>query len=288
MDELSASVKLVTEFAPAKLTLSLGVGAARGDGLHPIEAEMISISLVDTLRVTRPGREHLQVSSDLSVLSAIRGDCFAISEGSDNLVARAAHFAERSVSVELVKRIPIGAGLGGGSSDAAALLRALGWTGDRAQAAVLGADVPYCVQGGAARVSGIGEIVEPIEWTPSNWVLFLLPFGINTASVYRAFDDVGPGRGPNHLVRAARTVEPRLAALEGQLAERTGMTPILAGSGSTLFIPGRFQDYGIEASEQISAGSTTIRASALVLSSDMVVAVEVWSIETLKRPAGEP
>ena len=140
------------------------------------------------------------------------------------------------------KRIPPAAGLGGGSADAAAVLR---WAGvdDLGVAAALGADVPFCLVGGRARVTGIGEILEP------------LPLGgpdvhagdpavrrARRAAVYRAWDELGGprGDGPNDLEPAALAVEPRLAEWRDRIGEATGRAPTLAGSGSTWFVEGAF------------------------------------------------
>ncbi|HEY4377830.1 MAG TPA: 4-(cytidine 5'-diphospho)-2-C-methyl-D-erythritol kinase, partial [Acidimicrobiales bacterium] len=141
--------------------------------------------------------------------------------------------------VRLTKAIPAGAGLGGGSADAAAIFR---WAGvdDPELAATIGADVPFCVHGGRARVTGIGEQLERLEPVERTFTLLTPPFGCETAAVYRAWDALGGPRsaGPNDLEAAALQVEPRLAAVRDELATATGEVPVLAGSGSTWFVPG--------------------------------------------------
>jgi 4-diphosphocytidyl-2-C-methyl-D-erythritol kinase len=226
----------VTITAPAKLTLSLRVTGRRDDGYHLLDAEMVAVDLSDSLTFG-PG-------DDLSVVDEIVGSTGtgAIPMGPDNLVTRALVLAGRRASVRVVKRIPAGAGLGGGSADAAAVLR---WARrpDPALAVRLGADVPFCVRGGRARVTGVGETLEPLPFERRRFALLLPPIAVSTADVYRAFDE-GPGpagaRDPsdasNELEAAAVVVAPRLAAWRDRLAELCGARPRLAGSGSTWFV----------------------------------------------------
>src|SRR5690606_12352674 len=163
----------------------------------------------------------------------------------DNLVRRALRAVGRDAHVALRKRIPAGGGLGGGSSNAAAILR---WAGcdDLAIAASLGADVPFCLRGGRARVRGIGEVVEPLPFVARTFTLAMPPFGCSTPAVYAAWDDLGGPRaeGPNDLEPAALAVEPRLAAFRDAFGDATGETPRLAGSGSTWFVEGEYPGEG--------------------------------------------
>ena len=169
------------------------------------------------------------------------------------------------------KRIPAGGGLGGGSADAAAVLR---WAGvdDPAIAVRLGADVPFCVRGGRARVTGVGEILEPLAPEPRVFTLVLPPFGCSTAAVYRAWDELGGPTGPggNDLEPAALAVEPRLAAWRDRLGDATGEQPHLAGSGSTWFVEGEFPGDGRivvrdrwEGAERRRSGRLLLAGSAL-------------------------
>jgi 4-diphosphocytidyl-2-C-methyl-D-erythritol kinase len=143
--------------------------------------------------------------------------------------------------------------LGGGSADAAAILR---WAGcaDAAVAARLGADVPFCLVGGRAAVSGIGEVLFPLPHEDRSFVLLLAPFGVETAAVYRAWDVLAGDRsapsathGPptNDLERAALRVEPRLAPWRDAFEQATGRPARLAGSGSTWFVEGSLESLGI-------------------------------------------
>jgi 4-diphosphocytidyl-2-C-methyl-D-erythritol kinase len=222
---------VTTVRAPAKLTRSLRVTGVRDDGYHLIDAEMVTIDLADTLEF-----------GDGDGLEIVGAD---VPTDETNLVRRALALTGRRARVNVDKRIPPGAGLGGGSADAAAVLR---WTGcdDLALAVQLGADVPFCLIGGRARVTGIGERLEPLPFAAMTFTLLIPPFGCTTAAVYRAWDDLGGPQGPgaNDLERAALSVEPRLAGVRDQLSEATGVTPTLAGSGSTWFVEGEFPGDG--------------------------------------------
>jgi 4-diphosphocytidyl-2-C-methyl-D-erythritol kinase len=221
--------------APAKLTLSLRVVGRRADGLHLLDAEMVTLDLADAL--TFSSGEGLEVIGDGVDVTALGGE--------DDLVRRALAAVGRTAHVRLAKRIPLGAGLGGGSADAAAVLR---WAGcrDTEVAVRLGADVPFCLIGGRARVSGIGEVVEPRPYRPQTFTLLVPPFGCATEAVYRSWDELGApaAEGVNDLEPAALAVEPRLAAWRTRLGEATGQTPVLAGSGSTWFVEGAYPGEG--------------------------------------------
>lgn len=236
------SVDLV---APAKLTLSLVMTGVRDDGFHLIDAEMVTLDLVDELRVHEPGGAITPGSITPGSITLRAGAGFVVDEvplGPDNLVARALELLGRTASVEITKRIPPGAGLGGGSADAAAVLRWGGFS-DLQAAGRLGADIPFCLIGGRARVSGIGDELESLPYVERTLTLLTPPFGCNTAAVYRAWDELGGPRGDhgNDLEPAALVVEPRLALWRDRLAELSGQRPRLAGSGSTWFVEGAFE-----------------------------------------------
>ena len=223
------------EAAPAKITLSLRITGRRDDGYHLLDAEMVSLDLADELTFAEgDGLEVVEAGSGLPVAA-----------GEDNLVRAALRAAGRAARVRLVKRIPAGAGLGGGSSDAAAVLR---WAGvdDLGVAASIGADVAVCLRGGRARVRGIGEVVERLPFEDRTFTLLTPPFGCSTIEVYRAWDELGgpTSDGPNDLEPAALALEPRLAEWRDRLADATGRSPQLAGSGSTWFVEGGFPGDG--------------------------------------------
>jgi len=214
--------------APAKLTLSLAVTGVRPDGLHLIRAEMVTLDLHDTLELTPGG-------SGLTVIGG--GD--DIPTGPDNLVNKALGLVGRTAAIRLTKRIPSQAGLGGGSSDAGAILR---WAGfdDLEAAAGLGADVAFCTVGGRAIVEGMGEVVRPLPFVPLIFTLVTPPLACPTGAIYRAWDELGgpTGEAGNDLEPAALHVMPELARWRDELAEATGRRPRLAGSGSTWFVEG--------------------------------------------------
>src|SRR5262249_8001187 len=145
-----------------------------------------------------------------------------VSAGPDNLVRRALDAVGKQASVRLVKRIPAGGGLGGGSADAAAVLR---WAGcsDLAMAAALGADVPFCLVGAGARVPGCGAPTPPFPFAPVAGRPSprpTPPSGVSSAAVYRRWDALGGPRsndGVNDLEAAAVSVAPELAGWRDRL-----------------------------------------------------------------------
>jgi 4-diphosphocytidyl-2-C-methyl-D-erythritol kinase len=209
--------------AHAKLNLDLAVLGVQPDGYHEVRTHLQAISLHDLLAIEPAATTTLEGGTD------------------DDLVLRAQRALEVAAGrplparFRLVKRIPVGAGLGGGSADAAAALRGLRrlYSLDCDLASVasrLGADVPFFLDGGAAVATGRGERLEPVP-VAGGWFALAWPgLGLPTAAVYRAWDDVG-GEGANQLARAAAAVEPKLAEFAGMLGEGWRMT----GSGSAFF-----------------------------------------------------
>ena len=190
--------------AHAKINLDLRLGARRPDGFHPIETLFVRTELADRLSV--------ETTSDGSLRLAIEGDK-SLSAGPENLVLRAAEtLRERAqntagANLRLSKEIPQGAGLGGGSSDAAAALQILRrlWSLDLSDAtlmeigAKLGSDVPFFLQPNPARGSGRGEILEPNKLQKLPWAVLIHPgFGSPTAEAYQRYAaDRRPGQeGP--------------------------------------------------------------------------------------------
>ena len=226
---------MIEVLAPTKLTLSLRINGVRDDGYHEIDAEMASLDFFDRLEISPSPDDAVEVR----MLDADGNDFAAALPAADNLVVRALALAGRSARVTVHKRIPAGAGLGGGSADAAAVLRWAGFTGT-ARAASISADVAFCLTGGRARVRGIGEIVEPLPYVREQYTLLLVPLSCSTAAVYAAWDELGgpAGRNGNDLEAAALRVAPELAEWRDELGDSTGQTPRLAGSGSTWFVAG--------------------------------------------------
>jgi 4-diphosphocytidyl-2-C-methyl-D-erythritol kinase len=222
--------------ALAKLTLSLRVVGRRSDGYHLLDAEMVTIDLADDLFFSEG--DGLRVEGD-------GVDVSRVPAGDENLVRRALTAVKRRAQVVLTKRIPAEAGLGGGSADAAAVLR---WAGedDVDIAARLGADVPFCLMGGRARVRGIGEHLDPLPMIDQEYTIVTPPFGCSTVAVFTAWDELGgpAGSGVNDLEPAALSVAPELAKWRDVLGNATGQTPTLAGSGSSWFVEGAFPGDG--------------------------------------------
>lgn len=222
--------------APAKLTRTLRVTGVRGDGLHLIEAEMVTLDLADRIALTPAAGRSVAFTGPHATGLAV----------GDDLVSRALDLVGADgVGAVVDKQVPSGAGLGGGSADAGAILRWAGHT-DVAAQALLGADVPFCVVGGRARVSGIGEVLEPLPTLALTFTLLTPPVHCSTAAVYRAWDELGGPEGEhgNDLEPAALAVAPDLARWRDELAEASGAVPMLAGSGSTWFVEGSFPGEG--------------------------------------------
>jgi 4-diphosphocytidyl-2-C-methyl-D-erythritol kinase len=246
---------MLTVLAPAKINRELRIGAVRSDGFHEIRSRFASIDLADRLTAEPSGAGMAFSCDDTSVPSDER-----------NLAVRAALlFSSRlgrapSVRLRLEKRVPSGAGLGGGSADAAATLRLLVslWRaeiapGDFAElAARLGSDVPFFLTGGEADVAGRGELITPREDRPSGELLiFAPPFAIATAEVYAMHRRRHGGRGglperleietsgrffgPNDLEPAILEVRPEMARLLAgarSVSAEAGIT----GSGSAIML----------------------------------------------------
>jgi 4-diphosphocytidyl-2-C-methyl-D-erythritol kinase len=261
------STEPVSLRAHAKLTRSLRITGVRADGYHLIDAEMVSLDLHDVLTLDT-SRSGLTATGPFA-------DGMPLDES--NLIARALRAVGRSAHVTIDKQIPHGGGLGGGSTDAAAVLRwaELGRStlrrdagvpdpgvpepGLLARAVQLGADVPFCLVGGRARVTGIGEIVEPLPYVEVDVTLIIPPLSVSTPAAYRAWDDLGgpSADGQNDLEPAALVVEPRLAHWRDLIGERIGTAPILAGSGATWFAEGT---HGDALADLIDEGATVVVA----------------------------
>lgn len=180
----------ITIAAPAKLNLSLRVVGRRSDGYHLIESLMIPIDLCDQIK--------LQLGHSSGIKLFVTGD-WPVPQGIKNLAVRAASaFFEATglpadVWIRLAKRIPVGAGLGGGSSDAAAVLLGLNrltgkpLTNEKLNeiGVKLGADVPFFLRGQPALAEGIGEVLKPFDFQPRPWFLLVYPgFPVSTKEVY--------------------------------------------------------------------------------------------------------
>ena len=266
MNELTQPGRLARARATAyaKVTLSLRVLGRRGDGYHDIEALVVSVGdphdAVEVEAVPHPG----------GVSFLVEGEVVDVPTGPANLAMRAGEAvmlrAGRSghgVRMTLRKKIPAGAGLGGGSADAAAAMEAVRRMLDLELSdaemleigAEIGSDVPFCLTGGAAWIRGRGEQLEPVELPVGvPYLLAIPPFRLSTPTVYAAWDELGgprsrrlvPGFGAvatllpelsNDLEPAAEAVEPRLVEFREALERIVGVPALLAGSGSTYVVP---------------------------------------------------
>ena len=243
--------------AHAKLTLSLKITGTRPDGYHTIEADMASLDLADVLVASPAEKTEIFVKGNQAQF---------IPTGPENLVFKALEATGRRARVEIQKNIPLGAGLGGGSSDAAAILRWV-WGEDESKeprdkvkdfevAVGIGADVAFCLAGGRAVVLGIGEVIQPLEFQPAVYSLLTPPFGCSTRQVYEVWDKLGGPQGDagNDLEPAALEAFPHLAEYRDKLGEISGLRPRLAGSGSTWFVEGEYEGEGLVVARTVPAG----------------------------------
>ena len=219
------------ETAYAKLNLALHVRAREADGYHRIET--IFAFCEDGDVITAEPAEALSLDVTGPFADALAGE-------GENLVLRAARAAAATAALTLDKRLPVAAGLGGGSADAAAVLRLFG--GTMADAAALGADVPACLLSRTSRGEGRGDAIEPLDLpglsgTP---VLLVNPnIPLATGPVFKAWDGVDRGplgdweSGRNDLEAPARALVPEIGAvLEALAGARVAR---MSGSGATCF-----------------------------------------------------
>ena len=237
---ISVAMSLVV-VSPAKLTTSLTVKGVLRNGYHTIDAEMVTLSLADELKFS-------EGNALVVTLEGAAANGLEVTIGPNNLITKALNMVGLTAAVSVRKRIPAGAGLGGGSGNAAAVFRWAKRTSadDILLSATLGADVPFCIIGGRAKVTGIGEILVPLPFEQRTFTLLCPPFGVSTPAVYQSWDALGgpTGEHGNDLEPAALIVEPRLSEWRDVLGDATGKTPRLAGSGSTWFVEGSFPGDG--------------------------------------------
>lgn len=237
----------VTEFAPAKLNLALHVTGRRADGYHLLDSLVCFAAVGDRIRLA-PG--PLSLSIDGPFAAGLDGS-------SDNLCLRAARLAGASVAIALTKNLPVASGIGGGSADAAAVLRGLGRMGHdpSGNPQDLGADVPVCLQSVTARMQGVGEVLTPLAVLPPLHLVLVNPgVALSTPQVFAglscrdnpplpsvpAFDDaVALTRWlrttRNDLQGPATAVAPVVADVLAALTGQGAMFARMSGSGATCF-----------------------------------------------------
>ncbi|RPH34710.1 MAG: hypothetical protein EHM90_05635 [Chloroflexi bacterium] len=240
--------------APAKLNLWLRVVGRRPDGFHELESVLVLLQLADIVTVGSDGAE----------LEVVGPHATGVARDHTNLAWRgwtvgmgAPQGDDSGTGVVVDKQIPIAAGLGGGSSDAAAAWRLARRTRDvpddppdqvaLTSLAAIGADVPFfAAQAAVARVAGIGEVVEPMaEVHPGEEVVLIhAPFGLSTASVFAELrpadwstiqDEPETGPGRNDLLPAATRLRSEIEDIF-RLVAASGGAPHLTGSGPTVFV----------------------------------------------------
>lgn len=236
----------ITEPAPAKINLALHVRARRTDGYHDIETLFAFCRDGDTVTITAAERDSFAITGPFT--EALAGD-----SGNLVLAARDA-FADEfgslpPLAITLDKHLPVASGIGGGSADAAATLRALGRLQGVAiadmfdVALALGSDVPACLLGKTAIGAGRGERLTPIDAMTGTPVLLINPrVAVSTRAVFAGWD--GEDRGPlgeiaasrNDLEVPARALAPAIGEILSMLAQQPGVTLArMSGSGATCF-----------------------------------------------------
>ena len=246
--------------APAKLNLNLRVTGRRDDGYHLLDSVVVFTGFGDWIELEPAQEDSVAVTGDFAS---------SVGAGEDNICFRAlAAFRNHGGvagchSITIDKRIPVGAGLGGGSSDAAVILRYLNRTSPAplvdtrlAKAALsLGADVPVCLAGIAQRMQGIGDILTPVEPVPrGHLVLARADAMLPTADVFRSLRESGSGEAAplrmselsgsvadiiaagNDLQAAAMSLSPNIARVLDRLRDGNGVIAAqMSGSGSACF-----------------------------------------------------
>lgn len=245
---------MIVEPAPAKLNLALHVRARRDDGYHELETLFVFVTDGDVLTIE---------DSDTSSFMVVGPFADALSGEADNLVLRAERTFRAQIAdvpplaVILDKRLPIASGMGGGSADAAAMLRAMARRAAvspdnprlRAVAEALGSDVPACLLGCTAIGRGRGEALTPIDGAPGMPVLLVNPgVAVSTAAVFAGWDRIDRGALPdgdliavatdarNDLEAPARAIAPAIGDVLDRLSAAPGVRLArMSGSGATCF-----------------------------------------------------
>lgn len=245
---------MIVEAAPAKLNLALHVRARRDDGYHELETLFVFVAQGDVLTIEDAETPGFCVTGPFA--GALAGE-------GDNLVLRAERAFRANVAalpplaVTLDKRLPVASGMGGGSADAAAMLRAMARragiaSGDprlKAVAEALGSDVPACLLGRTAIGRGRGEALTPVAGASGVPVLLVNPgVAVSTASVFAGWDRIDRGGlpegdliavalvGRNDLEPPARAIAPEISDVLDRLSVARGVRLTrMSGSGATCF-----------------------------------------------------
>jgi len=252
--------------APAKVNLSLNITGRRDDGYHLLDSIVVFTAFGDQIDLSPASRDSVRVSGPFAASLTAAGDNICLRALS---AFREAGGEAGPLAIHIDKQIPVGAGLGGGSSDAAAMLRHLNGASAHplseerlaAVALSLGADVPVCLAGTAQRMQGIGEILTPLEPPPRGHLVLARPDAmLATGEVFRRWQQAGPagaasdtGSRPdriiaagNDLEAAATTLVPAIGTVLVSLRDCEGIIAAqMSGSGTACF--GLFEDAGVAA-----------------------------------------
>lgn len=234
---------IVTVPAPAKINLTLHVTGRREDGYHLLDSLVVFAETGDVVHLA-PGPLSLTITGPFAA---------GLASDSDNLCLRAARLAGAEVAITLEKNLPVASGIGGGSADAAAVLRGLGANPPLPER--LGADVPVCLAGRPVRMRGLGEILDPVPQLPPLALVLVNPGkGLSTPAVFRALDRRDNPPMPalpdfpdtaalvgflqtcrNDLEAPAITLLPEIAACLEALRSQGALLARMSGSGATCF-----------------------------------------------------
>lgn len=278
--------------APAKVNLFLRVVGVRDDGYHEIESVMQTVSLFDRLVMERA--PVTRVSFETEGPAPESPDLIERAMGVFNQMVGGTQGAE--VIVE--KQIPIGAGLGGGSSDAAAALMGIdrmmgGLTPPKLLSEIasdVGSDVPFFLNGGTALVSGRGEIVKSLPSFEAWWVIGVPEFSMSTEEVYAAFDRFGSSQGTsllefldalstgevgevggllhNDLEIAAFDLQPELRDLKEEMRGAGALGAVMTGSGSAILGLCRDEEHANAVSKTVSQDFVQVILAKSISGSD--------------------
>ncbi|MDH7804723.1 MULTISPECIES: 4-(cytidine 5'-diphospho)-2-C-methyl-D-erythritol kinase [unclassified Rhizobium] len=260
-DDIPGAVE-TTEAAPAKINLALHVTGQRADGYHLLETLVTFTEAGDAIHVRDADADTFSISGSF-------GDLLRAGDGGNNLVTRARDLLRdalastgqptRPVAIHLEKNLPVASGIGGGSADAAATLRALlrHWNAMidpqrlASVALALGADVPMCLESRSLIARGIGEDIEPVSALPELFLMLANPLkAVSTPEIFRRLQNKANPSLPvreaggwmdflaqsrNDLEAPAKALLPEVSEIAGMLSQEGAFLVRMSGSGATCF-----------------------------------------------------
>ena len=252
---MASSLQKVSVLAPAKLNLSLDVVGTLPGGYHALDMVMQAVSLYEQVTLRR--------SADL----VVRLPGSRVPPGPKNTAYKAAlaffHYTGLLAGVDITihKTVPVRAGMGGGSADAAAVLvglnalygARLSMTELCALGASVGADVPFALMGGTCRVQGLGDLIKALPPCPDCWFTVIMPgYGISTPAAFAAYDQIG---SPTHPDCAAQEAAIRAEDLSGLCAAAGNALEVCAGGADTAALKQALLDQGAKAALMTGSGA---------------------------------